>query len=490
MTKRSFFNYSFGCNRILQFNKYLGAVMENNNEYDVIILGTGPAGASVASELSKDLKVLVFDKKETIEETTKSWLIPDMAITTGGAEEILPFMKNGVKRFLADTYQGVDVQWDAHLKYHFALEHELLGFWGKRITDNGSEILLDCWYQDSFITDTGVVVSTSKGDFKSKLLIDASGGHSPIRAKYALTNDWYWWSVCGAIVKFPNGLPEGMRVGDYQLWQTFRDTNLNPNESMSHGRPIWEYEILDDNTAFVFIFYLGKNRIPHEDMQKVFTQILREEEATSKFHDTIITEEKHGWYPSGGPHSQKVAGDRVTFIGTAGCWTSPCGWGVSFIVANYKNYAKRVIEAVNRDSLSQKDLDRLITLSTRSKYQVLLDQIATHFLSFATADQLNEFIRLFDPNGPLGDAGPMMCEKLFTLTITEHEAIDFLKKVVTGIGGRQLAQNIPKEDYLLLLELVGEGVEVAVVDAINKGLEFFRENKQSLHKDSAFSLTG
>jgi hypothetical protein len=90
----------------------------------------------------------------------------------------------------------------------------------------------------------------------------------------------------------------------------------------------------------------------------------------------------------------------------------------------------------------------------------------------------------------LDDAGPMMCEKLFTLTITEHEAIDFLKKVVTGIGGRQLAQNIPKEDYLLLLELVGEGAEVAVVDAINKGLDFFRENKQSLHKDSAFSLTG
>ena len=83
-----------------------------------------------------------------------------------------------------------------------------------------------------------------------------------------------------------------------------------------------------------------------------------------------------------------------------------------------------------------------------------------------------------------------MCEKLFTLTITEHEAIDFLKKVLTGVGGRELAQNIPKEDYLLLLELVEKGVEVAVLDAINKGLDFFRENKESIHEDSAFSLTG
>ncbi len=464
--------------------------MAETKEYDVVILGAGPAGASVASELSKELKVLVIDKKEHFEETTKSWLIPDMAISVGDADDILPFMKNGVKRFLADTYQGVDVQWDAHLKYHFALEHELLGYWGDHIENNGSEILLNCWYQDSFITDAGVVVSTSKGDFKAKLLIDASGGHSPIRSKYSLTNDWYWWSVCGAIVKFPDGLPEDMRVGDYQLWQTFRDTNVNPNESMSHGRPVWEYEILDENTAFVFIFYLGKNRIPHEDMKRVFTHCLREEGSTAEFHDTIITEEKHGWYPSGGPHSQHVTGDRVTFVGTAGCWTSPCGWGVSFIVANYKKYAERLIEAVNNDQLSQKDLNSLISLSTRSKYQVLLDQIATHFLSFATADQLNDFIRLFDPNGPLGDAGPMMCEKLFTLTITEHEAIDFLKQVLTGVGGRELAKNIPKEDYLLLLELVEKGVEVAVVDAINKGLDYFREHKESIHEDSAFSLTG
>lgn len=463
--------------------------MSESNVYDVIILGAGPAGLSVASELSKSLKVLVFDKKESVDMTTKSWLIPDMAISIGEADDILPFMKNGVERFLADTYQGIDVQWQAHLKYHFAKEHELLPYWGNMITQNGSDIFLNCWYQDSFITEKGVVVSTSMGDFKSKLLIDASGGHSPIRSKYALTEDWYWWSVCGAIVEFPNGLPEGMRVGDYQLWQTFRDTNINPDESLNHGRPVWEYEILDENSAFVFIFYLGKYRVPYDDMDKVFMHVLREEESTSGFHDTKVVELKHGWYPSGGPHSQQVTGDRVAFIGSAGCWTSPCGWGVSFIVANYKSYAHHVVDAVKNDQLTKKQLNKIIHLSKRAEYQVLLDQIATHFLSFATASQLNEFIKLFDPNGKFGDTGPLLCEKLFTLTISEKEAIHLLRAIIGTIGVKDLAHNIPKEDYILLLELLKDKVEMDIIAALEKGLDHFKKNKHTLHEQSGFSLT-
>jgi hypothetical protein len=49
-----------------------------------------------------------------------------MTLRIGEADDILPFMKNGVTRFLANTFQGVDVQWQANYKYHFAKEHELL----------------------------------------------------------------------------------------------------------------------------------------------------------------------------------------------------------------------------------------------------------------------------------------------------------------------------------------------------------------------------
>ncbi len=464
--------------------------MSDMKQYDVIIFGAGPAGLAIASELSKDLNVLVFDRKTAINETTKSWLIPDMTISIGQAEDILPFMKNGVQRFLANTFQGINVQWQANFKYHFAKEHELLSYWGNKITDNGSDILLDCWYEDAFITDERVVISTSKGEFCSKLLVDASGGQSPIRGKYALRENWYWWSVCGAIVNFPDGLPDGMAVGDYQLWQTFRDTNVDEDASLSQGRPVWEYEVLDENSAFVFIFFLGQFRVPFADMEKEFLYILREELATTNFHAATITEMKHGWYPSGGAHSQQVTRNRVAFVGSSACWTSPCGWGASFIVANYKNYARQLSAAVKADTLNKKQLGELIHLSARSKYQVLLDQVATHFLSFATASELNAFIALFDPKGVLGAAGPLMCEKLFTLTISEKEALQMLTLVAKQIGFKSLMKAVPKKDYLLLVTLVVDSVVVTILDILSKiHLIPVKKPDDDLVPQSGFSIT-
>lgn len=66
-----------------------------------------------------------------------------------------------------------------------------------------------------------------------------------------------------------------MRVGDYQLWQTFANSNPDQEASLSEGHPIWEYEILDENTAFVFIFYLGQFRVPQNMMETMFHHILK-----------------------------------------------------------------------------------------------------------------------------------------------------------------------------------------------------------------------
>jgi len=463
--------------------------MNNQIDYDVIIMGAGPAGLSVGSEISKELKVLVIDKKEHISDCHRSWLVPDLCVQGGAANEILECAHNGVSRFLTNTFGGACVQWDALLKYYFIDEHKVLPMWGKKLEESGAKILLECIYQDSEVEKDKVIVNTSKGTFTSRLLIDASGYNSPIRQKYGMINkEYWWWSVSGAIVEMPIGL-NNMKVGDYMLWQTFADTNAHIDTSMAHGRPVLEYEILDDKTAFIFIFYLRRNQVDKELMQEEFEHILRKETSTSNFHDCKIKEWKFGWYPLGGAESQKVAQDRVTFIGDAGCWTSPCGWGFSFIVNNYKHYAKHLLETFKQDRLDKQNLTSLIKLSVKSKSQVLIDQITTHFLASASAPLLDKFISMFDQGGPLGEKGPLLCEKLFTLTLSDDDVKFMLKVAVKYFDLRELMHIMPSEDFVLLLEEVKEYVEADVLDGLYSLVHMFDKNNVKSRHQNGFDFS-
>lgn len=217
-----------------------------------------------------------------------------------------------------------------------------------------------------------------------------------------------------------------------------------------------------------------------DEMKEEFLHVLREEDSTSNFHDVIIKEWKHGWYPSGGASSQKVAEDRLAFIGDAGCWTSPCGWGMSYIVANYKHYAKQLIPAIQADNLSKTQLKDLIKLKLHTRSQVLLDQIVTHFLSYASSTMLDQFIRLFEQGGPLDDQGPILCEKLFTLTMEEKDIKFLLKHMAQFLDIKQLMHSMHAEDYKLLLMLIGEYIEEGVLKEIHQLFSVFKKDQQQL----------
>lgn len=415
--------------------------------YDAIIVGAGPAGLSIASELSRDLKILVVDGKEKYSDCTKSWFIPGYLVQDN--PEVMPFMYPGIFRLKTWTFSDVKTCWDTRLPhgYYYVKEHEILDYWGNKAAAAGAEILLNTFYADHVVEPDKVIVDTTAGRYEAKLLIDASGHDSMIGKKYERKEDYYWWSVYGAIVEHPNGLHD-MKNGDYMLWQTFKSTNARDDVTLREGRPVFEYEILTEKESFPLILYLRKDKVNQDFMKAQFMEVLYDEKATDAYKDCVIKELKYGWYPSGGL-TYRQAEERVVFVGDAGCWTTPCGWGFGFIVYNYRKYSAALQELIQKDHLSAGAIDDLVDLNLYEKHQILFDAIASHFLANASPKQLDRFIQFFNSNDPL------VCEKIFTLTVSMDELEDTAKRFLKSFSIFELLKIMPKEDILLYVQEMG-----------------------------------
>ena len=256
-------------------------------DYDVIVVGAGPAGLAVASELAQKHRVLVMDalpdqprgrarlqagvQSDAIApadpaKIRRSWFCPHDCFYDN--PELVDCRKpNGVMRFLARTYSGpaaenpedFDLAWqakqfaDAALKdrYPYLDEYKLIAHWEQKIldTDGRARIEGGCFYQDHRVLESHVEVrflnaahpSCASKLYSCRLLLDASGHDSDVRKAYAEPRETvYWWSVAGAICVHPEGdivnqpTPgHPLVVGDWMMWQTFADSNADQSVSVT-----------------------------------------------------------------------------------------------------------------------------------------------------------------------------------------------------------------------------------------------------------------
>ena len=149
------------------------------SEYDVIICGGGPSGATTAFYAAKaGMKVLVIDKSKFPRDKACGGLL------TARLFDELPELEKYIKPIIECPSRDVNL-YSPSMKYKIDFEFPEGTPWNitREVFDNavleaardvGAEILTETRVRD-FEFDNGVTVQTSNGDFKGKMVIGATG---------------------------------------------------------------------------------------------------------------------------------------------------------------------------------------------------------------------------------------------------------------------------------------------------------------------------
>ncbi|MFC1585795.1 FAD-dependent oxidoreductase [Fibrobacterota bacterium] len=156
--------------------------------YDVIILGGGPAGLGCAVNLAeRGISVLLVERHD-ISSTSKTWLTFDDVLKKYALEECI---RNRFSEILFSCYLGNSYAF-ANRDFIYPIhEEKALALLARRATAQGA-VIKD---KEPFINyrldekDGTVIINTTKSTYQARLAVDAMGRDSQLLPSRGLTND-------------------------------------------------------------------------------------------------------------------------------------------------------------------------------------------------------------------------------------------------------------------------------------------------------------
>ncbi len=299
--------------------------------FDIIIAGGGPAGMSAAAELSKDFKILLIEKKKP-GTTQSTWYSYADRAEKYQLEDAIAVRTNYIK-FTAPTVE------------HFMRDNcvifdhdKVLQIWMDRAKAKGTIIKQEA-FQSYEKNDLGVKVTTDKGTYSGKLLIDSMGINSPIVQENRLIKRKDAWIIYGAKMK------DVVFENPYQL----EYLPLNDEENTYIG--IHPHSETETN---IYAFKGQKNTVGDPDeLREKFEEVIAEMQPNAKRISTL-----RGTIVSG--TLKKYALDRVIFFGSSGMLNPDgCGMGFNQILMKHQIFAEGIRKAMETASLDQRSLQKV-----------------------------------------------------------------------------------------------------------------------------------
>ncbi|MFH1053744.1 MAG: lycopene cyclase family protein [Candidatus Woesearchaeota archaeon] len=324
--------------------------MEKKTDYDIVIAGAGPAGLSLAAELSKSFKILIFDKNK-IPFTTCTWYSYNDRINKHKLEEAV-INKCSSLLYVASKFKHV-------MKDNCIIlnEKKVLRIWLNKALNNSAEIRQ--LTLKSFSRNMGLItVITDKERVKAKLLIDCTGISSPILRKYELVAHINSWICFGYTIENID-----IKTTDQIQFLPVNDRNNTYIGLYPHSR----------NKADFYVFRnlegkLGSIKSLNSVFEKTLRKYFPEAKKTNVIQGKIISGELN-----------QYALDNVVFFGESGMLTPPaCGMGFNEILMQHRKFSKG-IKRLMRSKRLDKDSLSILSLSLRNDETINFQRIMAKF---------------------------------------------------------------------------------------------------------------
>jgi len=352
-----------------------------NEIYDIIVAGAGVVGLTYADKLADSgLKILLYDHG-TLGITKKSWLIPGKWLETVGYSQ---YATNKIDHFGIYSYlhnQSIIRKASPELACVTIDESRFFSDRLASIKSKGVEIAehteMLTWQDKGDYLE----LKSSKGVYKTKLLLDCTGVNSRFIKRGGNIKQQYYWPVYG--LKFSGS-----------------NSPLNQSYLAAHiadykGMKVFINDVPEGDSGYIpWMYLLTRTEIPLLELRNLYQEMLKTDFLKNLVYGHKVIGEKFGWIPAWDVKTR--ASNRILSLGDAGAlapWVSAMTF--SFILHKLPEWLPSILSSINNNKLAEGDLNKIVTLSNQEEIFFDLSKLIFILMRNASSEEFEKLIKAY-----------------------------------------------------------------------------------------------